>query len=69
MNKNDSIVDIRMFFLFQLELQPHQVNKNTNELFSLLEISGISSLAVSWPTTNQLLIYKIVKSEAKGKGI
>jgi len=26
------------------------------------------SLAISWPTTNQLLIFKIAKSDAKGKG-
>lgn len=30
---------------------------------------GNHSLAISWPTTNQLLIFKIAKSDAKGKGI
>ncbi|CAF0781195.1 unnamed protein product [Rotaria sp. Silwood1] len=29
--------------------------------------AGVHCLAVSWPTTNQLLIYKVAKSESKGK--
>ncbi|CAF0839907.1 unnamed protein product [Rotaria sordida] len=29
--------------------------------------AGVHSLAVSWPTTNQLFIYKVAKSESKGK--
>ena len=61
-----------MFFSFQREVQLQQVNKISNDFYShsfFIEAAGISSLAVSWPTTNQLLIYKIAKSEAKGKGI
>ncbi|CAF4384105.1 unnamed protein product, partial [Adineta steineri] len=29
--------------------------------------TGVNSVAISWPTTNQLLIYKVAKPDNKGK--